>query len=172
MGTSSGLIHHYFASMDDLLAEAFDKVASHDLARTRAAVDSERDPIGRLAVFFATYNRVDDDRGMQLWLDAWAEASRRPTLQQTSRRLNEEWQGLVAELIREGVTAGVMTCADPDAVAWQVISLLDGLELQSVAHGDLVDREAASRWARGFAEGALGLRRDALRSVAPHGAPR
>ena len=94
---------------------------------------------------------------MQLWLDAWAEASRRPTLQQTSRRLNEAWQALVAELLRDGVRAGVMTCDDPDAVAWRIISLLDGLALQVVAHGDLVAREDANGWARGYAEDELAL---------------
>ena len=31
MGTSSGLIHHYFASMDELLAAAFDLAATADL---------------------------------------------------------------------------------------------------------------------------------------------
>ena len=31
MGTSSGLIHHYFDSMDDLLAAGFDRAASQDL---------------------------------------------------------------------------------------------------------------------------------------------
>jgi AcrR family transcriptional regulator len=170
MGTSSGLIHHYFASMDALLAEAFDRVASDDLGHTRQAVESQRDPIDRLAVFFASYNRADDDWGMQLWLDVWAEAARRPTLQQTSRRLNEAWQALVAELIRDGVAAGVMTCEDPDAVAWRIISLLDGLALQVVAHGDLVARDDANRWARGYAEDELALARGALRSAAPHGA--
>ena len=170
MGTSSGLIHHYFASMDDLLAEAFDRMASDDLARTVSAVDAVDDPVERLAVFFASYNRTDDDWGMQLWLDAWAEASRRPTLQQTSKRLNEAWQALVAELLRDGVRAGVMTCDDPDAVAWRIISLLDGLALQVVAHGDLVAREDANGWARSYAEDELALARGALRSTAPHGA--
>ncbi len=32
MGTSSGLIHHYFDSMDEVLAAAFERVAAHDLA--------------------------------------------------------------------------------------------------------------------------------------------
>ena len=170
MGTSSGLIHHYFASMDDLVAEAFDRVASDDLARTVSAVDSVDDPVERLAAFFAFYNRADDDTGMQLWLDAWAEASRRPTLQRTSRRLNEAWQALVADLLRDGVLAGVMTCDDPDAVAWRIISLLDGLALQAVAHGDLVARDDANRWACSYAEDELALVRGALRSTASHGA--
>jgi AcrR family transcriptional regulator len=164
MGTSSGLIHHYFASMDDLLAEAFDRVASDDLARTVAAIDASADPVERLAIFFEYYNRADEDMGMQLWLDAWSEATRRPALQQTSRRLNEAWQALVAQLLRDGVRAGAMTCEEPDAVAWRIISLLDGLELQAVAHAGLVAREDANAWARGYAEDELALERGALRS--------
>ena len=35
MGTSSGLIHHYFHSMDDVLAAAFEQVARQDLASRR-----------------------------------------------------------------------------------------------------------------------------------------
>jgi AcrR family transcriptional regulator len=157
MGTSSGLIHHYFASMDELLAEAFDRVASHDLARSAAAINEVSDPVRRLAVFFATYNRADEQWSMQVWLDAWAEAARRPALQRTSRRLNEEWQGLVARLIGDGIASGVMSCDDPDAVAWQIISLLDGLALQSVAHANLIRLDDANAWAREFAESELGL---------------
>ena len=63
-----------------------------------------------------------------------------------------------------------MTCDDPDAVAWRIISLLDGLALQVVAHGDLVARDDANGWARSYAEDELALARGALRSTAPHGA--
>ncbi len=78
MGTSSGLIHHYFTSMDDLLAAAFDRAASQDLNVTRDAMTQGVDPVKRLAIFFATYARAEQDWAFQLWLDAWAEASRRP----------------------------------------------------------------------------------------------
>ena len=162
MGTSSGLIHHYFVSMDELLAEAFDHVASSDLARSIAAIDESTDPVERLAIFFATYNRADEQWSMQVWLDAWAEAARRPALQRTSPRLSEEWQGLAAQLIRAGVAAGVMRCDEPDAVAWRIISLLDGLALQSVAHADLIRLEDANNWAREYAERELGLASGAL----------
>ena len=168
MGTSSGLIHHYFASMDELLAEAFDRVASDDLARAVGAIDASDDPVERLAIFFAFYNRADDGMGMQLWLDAWAEAARRPALQQTSRRLNEAWQALVAQLLRDGVRAGAMTCEEPDAVAWRIISLLDGLELQAVAHDGLVARDDANAWARRYTEDELALERGVLRSKESH----
>ena len=164
MGTSSGLIHHYFASMDDLLAEAFEQVATADLTRIADAIAPIDDPVERLEVFFTGYTRADEDWAVQLWLDAWADAARRPALQRTSRRLNEEWQELVAGLIREGVREGVMRCGDPGAAAWRIVSLLDGLALQVVAHADLVSRDEASGWAREHTEIELGLPRGALRS--------
>lgn len=162
MDTSSGLIHHYFDTMDDLLAEAFDRVATEELAETVESLRGISDPVVRLGEFFSNYTRADDDWGMQLWLDVWAEAARRPALQRTSRRLNEAWQALVADLVREGVRAGAMTCDDPDATAWRIISLLDGLALQVVAHSNPELREDANGWARDHAEGELGLPRGAL----------
>jgi len=59
MGTSSGLIHHYFASMDDVLAAAFERVAVQDLVASADLVAGARSP--------------DDSR-------YWTVAQSRPTL--------------------------------------------------------------------------------------------
>jgi len=158
LGTSSGLIHHYYDSMDDLVAAAFEQAAREDLMVTREAVEQGVSPIERLVLFFDTYARGEDGSGMQLWLDAWAEAARRPALQRISRRLNEEWQRLLAGIIREGVAAREMACDDPDAAAWRLLSLLDGLTLQVVAHGDVMSMRDADTWARAGAERELALR--------------
>lgn len=162
LGTSSGLIHHYVDSMDDLLAEAFARAAGDDLERTKSAVASGRGPVEKLRHFFDSYARADDDIGMQLWLDAWAEAARRPALQRISRQLNEEWHALLASIIREGVDAGVMTCDDVGAAAWRILSLLDGLTLQVVAHGAVVSMAQVDGWSRSGAERELGLAAGAL----------
>jgi hypothetical protein len=151
--------------MDDLLAEAFDALASADLASTREALMVASDPVERLAIFLVTYNRSDESWSIQLWLDAWSEASRRPALRRTSRRLNEAWQRVVAELINDGVTRDVMRCDDPGDLAWRLVSLLDGLALQAVAHDDLISRSDASRWAREYAERELSLPAGALLHV-------
>ena len=157
MGTSSGLIHHYFESMDDLLAAAFDRAAGRDLDATRAAVARGGGPVERLAVFFATYVRAEQDWAFQLWLDAWAEAARRPAVRETSQRLNVAWQQLLSETIRAGVNADVMVCGDPEAAAWRILSLLDGLALQAVAHRLLINRQAVISWSVTYAEEELGL---------------
>jgi AcrR family transcriptional regulator len=158
LGVSSGLIHHYYSSMDELVAEAFERVARADLAETVNAVSAGGSPLGQLRLFFDTYARSDGDQGMQVWLDAWAEAARRPALQRSSRRLNEEWQALLASVIAAGCRAGEMSvCDDPGAAAWRILSLLDGLSLQVVAHGDVLSDEQADAWSRAAAERELGL---------------
>ena len=158
MGTSSGLIHHYFDSMDDVLAAAFDRAASKDLAEVEQAMAKEKTAVGKLRAFFVNYSISDNEWAFQLWLDAWAEASRRPALQATSERLNVAWQQLLATTIKEGG----FDCDDPDATAWRIISLLDGLSLQVVAHQATLARETVSSWIRNYAESELGLASDSL----------
>ncbi len=185
LGCSSGLVHHYFESMDDLLAEAFERAAAADLEATREAVAEGVDALDRLRRFVLSYSRAElfapppitaesaaaksatqeelaavtaaADRSFQLWLDAWAEASRRPALGRTSRRINESWQHLFAALITEARGTGVVTCPDPDTTAWILLSLLDGLALQAVAHRGTIDRGSVIRWSAAVAERELGL---------------
>jgi AcrR family transcriptional regulator len=163
MGTSSGLIHHYFASMDDVLAAAFDEAAGADLAATTAEMSACAGPIDRLSTFFSSYIRTEDYRGFQMWLDAWAEASRRPALAATSLRLNVAWQRLIATTVADGVAEGVLVCDDPDATAWRVLSLLDGLSLQVAAHPGLLDQSTVADWAMASLETEIGLPRRSLR---------
>ena len=159
MGSSSGLIHHYFATMDDVLASAFERVAADDLRRTTQAVaaDAADGPEAALAAFFRAYAPADADWAFQLWLDAWAEAARRPALRATSQRLNLAWQALVEGIVRGGVKAGRFSCPDPAAAAWRIISVIDGLALQVVAHETVIARSEMVAWAALAAERELGL---------------
>jgi AcrR family transcriptional regulator len=64
MQSSPGLIHHYFATMDDLLAEAFETVAVRGILMTRSAPAPQRRRPGvrsKLIGFFRSYSRDDRD---------------------------------------------------------------------------------------------------------------
>src|SRR6476646_8461088 len=115
MGTSSGLIHHYFESMDHVLAAAFERIAGADLAETEALLARAGAPRAVIAEFLSSYAPVGDDWAFQLWLDAWAEAARRPVLREASSRLNLAWAALLERAIRAGVRDGVFVCDDPTA---------------------------------------------------------
>jgi AcrR family transcriptional regulator len=164
MGTSSGLIHHYFESMDEVLAAAFERVASDDLELTVSAMALAPTPTAAVIEYLRTYAPADKDWAFQFWLDAWAEAGRRPALQATSRRLNLAWQALLERTIVAGVESGEFRCADPSGAAWRILSLLDGLALQVVAHGTTVRRADVEGWTAAAAEVELGLALRALSS--------
>lgn len=157
MGSSSGLIHHYFDSMDEVLASAFEKAAGQDLDTTIELMAPFTHPVERLAAFFRSYVRADQDWAFQLWLDAWAEAARRPALRESSVRLNIAWQQLLAATIEAGVEEGSMSSDDPEAVAWRIVSLLDGLSLQVVAHRAILDRRTVTSWVVESTEAELGM---------------
>jgi AcrR family transcriptional regulator len=162
MGTSSGLIHHYFTSMDEVLAAAFEVVARQDLEVSARLMTEAASPVDALRAFFRTYTPSDKDWAFQLWLDAWAEAARRPAVQATSRRLNLEWQGLLERTIAAGIRAGQFRCGDPGGAAWRILSLLDGLALQVVAHGTTISRGDVVAWSTAAAERELGLAAETL----------
>jgi AcrR family transcriptional regulator len=162
MGTSSGLIHHYFESMDHVLAAAFERVAGEDLAETEALLARAGDPLAVVAEFLSSYAPVGDDWAFQLWLDAWAEAARRPVLREASSRLNLGWAALLERAIRAGVADGTFACADPTGAAWRILSLVDGLALQVVAHQTTIDRADMLAWAASATERELGLPAGAL----------
>lgn len=157
MGTSSGLVHHYFDSMDEVLAQAFARAAAVDLEAVRTGVDEAPTATDAIIRFLASYAPEETDWTFQLWLDAWSEANRRPPLQVTSARLNVEWQQVVADIVRRGVESGEFVAEDPEASAWRIISLLDGLVLQVVAHRTTLGRERMMDWAMRGTETELGL---------------
>jgi hypothetical protein len=69
------------------------------------------------------------------------------------------------------VANGDFTSADPAGAAWRILSVVDGLALQVVAHQTIVDRQHMLDWAATASERELGLRPGTLAiSAAPNGA--
>ncbi len=166
MGTSSGLIHHYFQSMDEVLAQAFAQAARVDLVAVTKAVADAPGSVAAMRAFFTSYAPAESDGTFQLWLDAWSEAARRPALRETSASINVAWKELVEGLVRSGVESGDFDCPDPEAASWRIISLLDGLVLQVVAHRTTITRNRMLRWACAATEAELGLPAGTLKASA------
>ena len=117
----------------------------------------------RSRVFFRTYTPADKDWAFQLWLDAWAEAARRPAVQATSRRLNLEWQGLLERTIRGGRGRRVVPlCRTRPARRGGSCRCSTGWRSRSSPTGRRSRARTSSRWSTGAAEVELGLAPGAL----------
>ena len=145
-GVSTGLMHHYFDSYDELMAAAFERVAAEDLQRARDLVASIDTPTHRLDAIVSEFQPARDAWQFQWWMDAWSSSPRHPAVREMAAKLNGGWQQLLEEVLQQGVTSGEFVCADPRASAWRLLALLDGLTIQVVAQTDGPGREDVERW--------------------------
>jgi AcrR family transcriptional regulator len=148
LGVSTGLIHYHFESKDQLLTEAFQWAAEADLARLHAEVERGRSAVERLERVIHLYAHIEAEPGWMLWIDGWGEALRSSTLQKISQELDSQWQQVMADVVREGVAGGEFRCPDPEATAWRLTALLDGLGLQVTLHEGLLTHDQLLRYVR------------------------
>lgn len=120
-GVAPGLIHHYFPSVDELLAESFGSWADSSL-KVLQELSGSKSP--RMALALTVANLSPDQR---IWNDALSSASRHTQLRDRARSLSEDYLAHVEGLIRAGVEMKQFTAPDPQASAWRIILVLDGM---------------------------------------------
>lgn len=122
-----GLVNHYFPTIDDLVAEAFTAATSADLADTFSAIAAFPDARSRMRALLERWVSPERDQAGMLWMDAWSRSSSNlPLLRAVNEQMHEGHRRVLA-LIEEGVAAKQFRSLDPDASAWTLLTLLDGL---------------------------------------------
>jgi AcrR family transcriptional regulator len=164
LGVSTGLIFYHFDSKDTLLSAAFAYAAERDLARLDAAAAGNGSALRRLARILTMYGPEGIGAGWALWIDAWAAALRSPEMAEVSQRLDVRWKETVAEVIKQGVASGEMTCADPSGAAWRITALIDGLAVQTTVHEGVLSKRTINIWVRALAAAELGVKAGDLRA--------
>jgi AcrR family transcriptional regulator len=160
LDVSTGLVHYHFASKDELLAETMRYAADADIRRLEKSVAAGTDQVERLDRVLREYLPGPRDQSWTLWIDAWGEALRNPTLREISEELDQAWVALLERVIRDGVIAKRFRAADPAGSAWRLAALMDGLGLQVLLHKSTMSRAKMLEHTRTFAATEFGLRRD------------
>ena len=164
LSVSTGLIFYHFESKDTLLSAAFAYAAERDLERLDAAAAGTGSALRRLARILTMYGPEGIGAGWALWIDAWAAALRSPEMAEVSQRLDVRWKETVAEVIRQGVESGEMTCTDPSGAAWRITALIDGLAVQTTVHEGVLAKRTITTWVRALAAAELGVEPGDLRA--------
>ncbi len=162
LGVSTGLIHYHFDSKEQLLAEAFRRAASQEMASLEEDLASAPNSVAKLDRVIRNYTPDQDDYDWLMWIDSWGEALRNKAMRTISQELDTESTGLIERVIREGVATGEFTCADPRGAAWRIAGLLDGLGVQLTVHDGVISREQLISHVRRMAIFELGLTDDAF----------
>lgn len=137
VGVVHGLIRHYFASRDELVAAAFDFAVTSELASDRALLDG-LDPLTALAGWLAS---TPEDH-YRVWIDAWSEAPRTPALAAALDRHHRDCERLLTTVIERVVHAGLGASADPEADSRLLTAVADGVAVQHHAVGVIGVEEA------------------------------
>jgi AcrR family transcriptional regulator len=157
LDVSSGLIHYHFATRDDLLEAMLRDTAEREVDAVAAAVGRAGGAEEKLATLVEQYlPSIKRDASWVMWIDAWGEALRDPTVRRISEELDAAWVRLMTDVIAEGVAAGVFRSDDPLASAWRLCAVLDGLGLQVVLHHGTMTRAQMHEHVRRAAQAELG----------------
>lgn len=148
-GVSPGLAFHYFATRDDLVAEAFETAANEDLQMVRDVVGTFDDPLEQLWALLQVYAPLtpSNRRSYLMWLDAWAEALRNPKLRAATQRVTASWEQMVTEIVAAGCECGTFRHPEPQHAAWRITAAIDGLAIQAALNRSF-PRGQLINWAR------------------------
>ncbi len=160
-GVSIGLINHHYASVDELIAAAYEKVA---LGIVQQLVDATRDappsPRARLSAFFrASCSPPLLNPGLlNVWVVFWSMVKQSPVMQRTQRHTFAEYRAVLEQhLVAFGAEVGI-TGTDMRLSAIGLSALLDGIWLELCLNPAGLNPEEGIRlceaWIDGLAAGA------------------
>ena len=161
VGVVHGLIRHYFATREQLVAAAFDAAVQAESVEDEALAEG-LEPVAALADWLSTTPREH----YLVWIDAWSEAPRNPELHAALTRHHRDSDARFARIIERNVAAGLAASTDPEADARMLTALVDGVAVQHHAIG-LIDETEADRIVFAAAEARLGMRAGALARTRP-----
>lgn len=134
VGVASALVAHYEPNMEVLVADTFRSIVAGELVEVAALAEAEPTATDGLRMLLSTVldgTRVDVTA---VWVDAWSIGRRSEPLAAAIRSLTGEWHALLLGLLSRGISAGEFGAADADAVAWQLLGMIDGLNAQALVH--------------------------------------
>jgi AcrR family transcriptional regulator len=149
-GVSTSLVHHYFSTREEPLADAlmlaFDQAAEERFGAEEPAI-AKRSHTDALAVAVEQClpGEGPDQREWVLWVELWLRAARDPELRPVAALLYERYRVWMQELIEAGVEAGEFSTDDPARVADLALGLFDGLGLRALLEDPAVDLKRARR---------------------------
>jgi AcrR family transcriptional regulator len=166
-GTSTGTVHYYFATRDEVLMAALKWAGERLFARIEAGgASTARGRLAHLlAVSVPAHGPARDE--YVLWIELWLRVLHEPALLPECETLSARWRAYFLAVVRDGVAASEFTpVAPPDEVADRLVALVDGLGFETVLGYRWTSPERMHDRLVEFAAQQLGVEPGALRDTA------
>lgn len=134
VGVTAPLVAHYQPSMDVLVAETFRAIVADELAEVGAHVRAHigRDRVAGLRILLLTLLDGGRDDVTAVWVDGWSLSRRNPLLAAAVRDQTAAWHSTLAALVLAAADLGVLSNAQADRVAAQLLAMVDGLNTHAM----------------------------------------
>jgi AcrR family transcriptional regulator len=155
VGVTPALVAHYEPNMEQLIAATITAIVGAELNEVSAEIATHPSPTAALRALIRTLLEPERQATTAVWLDAWSLGLRVDVVSAAVREQMDAWQEFVAGIVREGIRQGEFATEEPDAVALQLVGMIDGLNAQSLVY--YRDAPSRSRLVAGAIEHGLGL---------------
>lgn len=166
-GVSTGIVHYYFGSKDEMLVDAL-RWAIGKPAERFAALRRDGDYLRVLASLLEVslpHPGVLFDEYV-LWLELWTAATHDASLRPLCEELAADYRDELVKLVEEGTSAGAFhPVAEPQVVAERISAMVDGLCFRTVVGYSWTPLERVRSLLRQFACEQLGVDLDALPAI-------
>ena len=125
VGISRSHIYHYFSNWQTLCLAALERFMQNEFAtfsETLAALS----PHQRLIALFESYLPSTPDAVWQLYASFWQLAGHNPLYAALAEEMTLKWQGLMEQIIQDGVGNGTFRSTDVARTARQLNAMLNG----------------------------------------------
>jgi AcrR family transcriptional regulator len=164
-GTSTGTIHYYFDSKQEVLVAALRWASDRLFARLESAGGPDATArLGRLLELSIPYPRPKARRDEYvLWIEMWTLVLRSPERLPPLEDLSVRWRSFFFDVVRDGVENGEFSPVAPaDVVAERLIALVDGLGFETAVGYRWSTAKRMRSLLVGFASEQLGISAEAL----------
>jgi len=162
---STALVHHYFSTREELLAEAL--VHSFETAGQERFADSapDDDPVAALAAAIEACLPLPgaQERDWTLWVELWLRAVRDESMRPLAADLYGRYREWFETRIAAGVASGAFTAdVAPAELADLTVALVDGLGIRAMLRDPEVDVARARELIATHLAAELGVEASAL----------
>jgi AcrR family transcriptional regulator len=130
---STGTVHYYFATKDEVLVAALKWASARLFARIEHPGDDEpaTERLARLLAVSVPYPGPARDEYV-LWIELWLRVLHQPELLPQCEDVSAQWRGFFHDVVRRGVaTAEFAPAAASDEVAERLVAFVDGLGFET-----------------------------------------
>lgn len=136
LGVATGLISHYFASIDDLVTEGFAQAATSSLDAWDAYARVAPTPLGQLRRLLDYRRHRTDFPVPLLWVDGWQAAYNAPRMREEVVRQMAHAQVILTAIINDGIDAGQFSTTDARTSASRILATAHAVTIQAVLQND------------------------------------